>query len=190
MFVRVTSPPMVFPLKAPGSRKTAGFVGGRAPAVDSKQMLQKLEEIDRAHGTVSQVFDASSIAGQRHLAHAARLAIAARDSGHGFADSLRMDLACWVAGERRIGEALKKVGLRPDGRELAFLVIGDSTPQVRAALADIFKLGIKRDDKLLELSPKKEEKLMQRFSISQKESGMASTGDLVLERVALLSLEC
>jgi tRNA threonylcarbamoyladenosine modification (KEOPS) complex Cgi121 subunit len=157
---------------------------------DPKLVIRKLEKIDRMRGTVSQVFDASSIAGPKHLIHAARLAIAARDSGRGLADSLKMDLVCWVAGERRIGEALRKVGLQPDGREIAFLVVGDSTQRVRAALADIFKLGIKRDDKLLELSPKKGKKLKQRFLISQKELDIAPIGDLVLERVALLSLEC
>lgn len=157
---------------------------------DPKLIIQKLEEIDRMRGTVSQVFDASSIAGPKHLIHAARLAITAGDSGRGLADSLKMDLVCWVAGERRIGEALRKVGLRPDGREIAFLVLGDSTQRVRAALTDIFKLGAKRDDKLLELSPKKGKKLKQRFLISQKELDIAPIGDLVLERVALLSLEC
>jgi tRNA threonylcarbamoyladenosine modification (KEOPS) complex Cgi121 subunit len=189
MFMSPSSPSMVFQLRTPRSRKTVGVAGGRTSTADPKQMLQKLEEIDRARGTVSQVFDASSIAGPRHLVHAARLAIAARDGGRGLADSLRMDLMCWVAGERRIGEALRKVGLQQNGREFAFLVVGDSTRQVMSTLADIFKLGTRRDDKLLKLRPKKEEKLSQLFSISQKELDMAPIGDLILERVALLSLE-
>lgn len=164
------------------------MAGGKMQKADPKLVLQKLDEIDGARGTVSQVFDASSIAGPDHLFHATRLAIIARESGRGLADSLKMDLLCWVSGERRINEALKKVGLH-DGRELAFLVVGGSTGQVRTALADIFKLEVKRDDKLLGLSVKKEKKLKQVFSISQTESSVAPVRDLILERVALLSLE-
>lgn len=180
---------MVLEIKTQASVRAVGVAGGVAPPEISGRILKNLEVIDKELNTTSQVFDANTIAGPTHLVHAARLAIAAQDTGKCFADSPRLDLACWVAGERQIGRAIAKVGLKPGQFELAFLVVGDSVSWVRKALACISNLGVKQDGKVLQLSTEKEAKLKRLFSISEKELSVAPLEGLILERMAILSLD-
>ncbi|MEW6592784.1 MAG: KEOPS complex subunit Cgi121 [Candidatus Hadarchaeota archaeon] len=174
-------------VKIPGAKKVVGLAGA-VTSGQAEHLLQKLEKVDGKLGTVSQAFDAAMIAGPEHLIHAARLAIVSRCSGHCFADSFKLDLICWVSAERQIGKALKKAGLKPGQLELALLVIGDSAQQVEKALSSILSHA-ERDDRVLDISPRKEARLKRFFSISKRELQVAPLKHLIFERMALLSLE-
>ncbi|MCS7131875.1 MAG: KEOPS complex subunit Cgi121 [Hadesarchaea archaeon] len=171
-------------------RRVVGIIGGRTVVGDVDRMLQKLSSVDKRHATVSQVFDASRIAGKGHLVHAARLALMAHSAGKGFASSLAVELACWTAGLRQIDKALERVGVRRGTRELAILTIGDSQEQVGKAQSDLIReLRIERDDSVVELSPKKARWLVKIFSLPKNLAEDIDVQKLLLERVALLSLE-
>jgi tRNA threonylcarbamoyladenosine modification (KEOPS) complex Cgi121 subunit len=180
----------MFELKGTFGRCTIGIVGGRATVDEVDGLLRRLARVDRRHGTVSQIFDASRIAGRGHLLHAARLALIAQATGKNFASSLNIELACWVAGERQIGRALEKVGLHKGGMTVAVLTVGRTRSAVKRSQADILhELRIERDDDVVEFEPKKIAALLKVFSIPKHELEIADIRKLVLERIALLSLQ-
>lgn len=180
----------MFELKGTFEKRAISIAGGRATVDNIDEIFKKLASVDRKHETVSQIFDASRIAGKGHLLHGARLALIAHATGKNFASSLNIELACWVAGERQINRALEKVGIHKGNRAVAILTVGETPSGVRRAQADILRgLQIKRDDNVIELAPKKIAALLKIFSIPKRELDIADVQKLVLERIALLSLQ-
>lgn len=180
----------MFELIGTFGKRVVGIIGGRAVVEDIDWVLQKLSSVDGKYNTVSQVFDASRIAGKGHLLHAARLALMAHSAGERFASSLAVELVCWTAGLRQIDKALERVGIRRGTKELAILTIGDNQEQVEKAQSDLTReLRIERDDNVVELSPKKARRLREVFSLPKNLAENADVQKLLLERVALLSLE-
>lgn len=180
----------MFELEGPFGKRVIGIIGGHMKVKNTNDLFQKLAEIGGRNRTISQIFDASSIAGKGHLLHAARLALIAHATRKSFAQSLDIELVCWTAGLRQIERALKRVGIRRGERSVALLTIGNSHKQVRRAQMEVTKkLGIKKDDKVLEITPNRNRDLVKIFSIHERELEAASVGELILERVSLLSLQ-
>jgi len=180
----------MFELRGAFGKRVVGVVGGRVSVGDVDEFLRKLAKVDKENRTTSQAFDASCIAGKEHLVHAARLALIAHATKSNFASSLNIELVCWVAAERQIGRAFEKVGVHKGSKNLAILSLGNSRAQVRRALVNIRReLDMKRDDGVLELTREKVSKLLGVFSISKDELKIAPPQKLVLERVALLTLQ-
>lgn len=180
----------MFELTGTFGKRTVGLIGGRKTVDDVNEVLAKLASIDRKHGTVSQTFDASRIAGKGHLVHAARLALMAHSTSRGFASSMEIELVCWTAGLRQIDRALERVGIRSGCNTLAILTIGRTRAQVGRAQVDaVRELGIERDDGVVELTPQKVPTLLRIFSIPKRELKIADVQKLVFERTALLGLE-
>jgi len=180
----------MFELKGIFGKRTIGIAGGKATVDGVDELLEGLARVDRKHGTVNQIFDASRIAGREHLLHAARLALIAQATGKNFASSLNIEFACWVAGERQIDRAFGKVGIRKGGMTVAVLTIGKTRLAVKRAQADVLReLRIERDDNVVEFVPKKIAALLKVFPIPKRELEMADIRKLVLERIALLSLQ-
>ncbi len=181
---------MMFEFKGPFGKRVIGIAGGRIAIKSVDEVLKTIRSVDRKHGTVSQIFDASRIAGAEHLAHAARLALTAHTTGTNFADALGIELVCWTAGARQINRAFEKVGLRKKSKSVALLTIGKARGQVKLAQADLLhQLHITRDDRMIELTPKKVNMLLKIFSIPKHELKIADAKKLVVERIALLSLQ-
>ena len=180
----------MFDLKGSFGERVVGTVGGRAEIGDIDQLIGKLSEIDARNGTVSQIFDASRVAGEAHLAHAARLALTSHAAEKPLASSLNMEFTCWVAGMHQIGRALERVGIRGDTRAVAILTVGATKEEVERAQAETLKeLGIERDDGVLEVGSEKDPDLIEAFSISERELEVADVQKLILERVALLEVQ-
>ncbi|KUO39643.1 MAG: hypothetical protein AVW06_03445 [Hadesarchaea archaeon DG-33-1] len=180
----------MFKLRGTFGKRVIGIAGGRATAANVDEIFKKLASVDRKHETVSQIFDASRIAGKGHLLHGVRLALIAHATGKNFASSLNIELACWVAGERQINRAFEKVGIRKGNITAAILTVGKTLLRTRHAQADILRgLQIKRDDGVIELAPRKIAVLLKTFSIPKRGLDIADVQKLVLERIALLSLQ-
>lgn len=178
-----------FRVKGPFGVRTIGFAAGIFSVDDVDGFLSKLGEVDRKDGTVTQAFNASRVAGVEHLVHAARSAIIASENKTGFADSLAIELVCWVAAERQIGRAFEKMGVSKGESCLVILSVGTSGAQVTATVKEIFlEFSAKRDDSLIEIKREKIPELRKVFSISENETKVAPVQKIVLERVALLAL--
>jgi tRNA threonylcarbamoyladenosine modification (KEOPS) complex Cgi121 subunit len=175
-------------LRGAFGRRVVGVFGGRGTVASMDEFLRRMAAIDQEVGTTSQVFDALRIAGAEHLVHAARSALIAHATKKNFASSFGIELMCWTAAERHIGRAFEKVGVRQGAMEMAFVVVGTSRSQVKAAIAKISqKLAVEQDDTVLELKRNKLSIIKRIFSISPEELRVAPLEKLVLERVALLA---
>jgi len=180
----------LFELKGAFGKRIVGVMGALADVQDVNAMLKTLAIIDKRSQTICQIFDADRIAGEEHLVHAAKLALTAQVTHMNFADSLNIELVCWVSGLRQIARAFERVGVRKGCSRVAVLTIGKSREGVKHAQIETLRgLNLERDDKVLDLDSKKIFVLMKVFDISKKELEIAPVEKLVLEKVALLSLQ-
>ncbi len=178
-----------FRVKGSFGSKVVGVAAGICRVENVDEFLAKFAEVDKAENTVTQVFDASRVAGAGHLIQAARLALNAQASKMGFASSPSIELICWAAAERQIGRAFEKIGVRSGEIGLAFVSVGNSSSHVRRALSKIFRKLVKDwDNSLIEISRNKIPGLRRVFSISKEELAIASIEKIVLDRVALLAV--
>ena len=171
-----------------GTRFVA-VAAGHFSVDDVDGFLVRIAQVDRETGTLTQVLNASRVAGVDHLVHATRLALEAQANGTGFASSVPIELICWASAERQIGRAFEKMGLREGKWGLAVLTTGTSSPQTASAVKRIFgELGGEWDNGLLELNQEKIAGLQKMFSINNEELAVAPVERIILERVALLAL--
>jgi tRNA threonylcarbamoyladenosine modification (KEOPS) complex Cgi121 subunit len=171
-------------------RKFLSVVGGTLEIREVEGVIKKIGEIDKRSGTVSQVLDASKVAGMEHLVHSAYLALTAQAMGQNFAESPSVELVCWAAAEKQIGRAIERVGIKPGKSRIAVVVIGSSDAAVGGARDSILmELKIKRNDGVLEVNPEKARTLRKTFKISDKELTVANLNGIILEKIAILALE-
>jgi len=180
----------LFELKGAFGKRIASVMGALADVRDIDAMLKILATIDKRSQTIGQIFDADRIAGKKHLVHAAKLALTAQVTRMNFADSLNIELVCWASGLRQIVRAFDRVGVHKGCNRVAILTIGKSREEVkRAQMETLRELNLHRDDKVLDVNSKKISTLMKAFDISKKELEIAPIEELVLEKIALLSLQ-
>jgi len=177
-------------LKGAFGKRVVGVIGARAEVQDVDAVLKTLSTIDEKVHTVSQIFNADRIAGKEHLIHAAKLALDARATCTGFAGSLNIELVCWASGLRQIAKAFERVGLHKGCRQVAILTTGNTREVVKRVQTKILRdLRVERDDRVIDITPKKIPVLMKTFNITKRELKIADIQKLVLEKVALLSLQ-
>jgi tRNA threonylcarbamoyladenosine modification (KEOPS) complex Cgi121 subunit len=180
----------MYELRRSFGKRVVGIVGGKVGNEGVDVILEELARIDRRHGTTSQVFDASRIAGKDHLLQAAQHSLIAEATGKRFASSLNIELACWVAAERQIVRAFGKVGVNTGTREIALLTLGKTRLAVKKSIGDfVHELNVVRDDAVVELTPEKIPTLLEIFSIPKSELKICDIQKLILERIALLRLQ-
>jgi len=185
--MRVARSGRIYMLRGPFGRRTVLAFG--ALRSNSADPLPAISEVDERLGTTTQVFDASAIAGHAHLVCGAFSALTSWSEGWNFTESLKLELICHTASDRQITRAIGKVGVKPGVRKLAFLVIGSSRENVRAAAREISSaLGLRRDDGVLDIGPEKLKRLARLYSISNAELRCSSIEDLIFERISLLGL--
>jgi len=164
----------------------------------------KINDIERFLQTVKsktadacvQFFDASLIAGWEHLRFAALNALYAFKGGVNISSSPAMEMLLYASAQRQIKEAVKIMGIKPDSRRVALVVLAENQQRASEVLESIGKtLGGTRDDSVLKLTDGKIADLKRLFNISEAEleAKMERRGaqkkaltDLVIEHMALL----
>jgi KEOPS complex subunit Cgi121 len=154
--------------------------------IDAKALLKKVAQVSKDLSIELQLVDASKVYGKEHLEVAAERAIRAFEEGRAYGKTLAVEVILYAAGKRQISEAIRFMGICDGARELGAVTISGPNGKLPA---DIDKrLGLKRDDKVLEGS----EEVLDAFGIvpdARKGISKERWGDLILERVALLDLE-
>lgn len=164
--------------------------GGQSQIEEIEETIKKIEKIDKKHETISQLFDASKIAGKKHLLHSSKLALEAIENNRSFADSPNIELTCWTAGLRQINKSLERVGIKEDSEKIAIITIGKNYSKVEKAHNEIFQeLGMEEDEGVLEITDDKINNLKEAFSVSQEQVEVSDLEKMILEKVALLSLK-
>ncbi|MEM2617937.1 MAG: KEOPS complex subunit Cgi121 [Candidatus Hadarchaeales archaeon] len=156
-------------------------VGGRAKGMSAQEVLERFSAT--REGTVVQLFDAKRVAGKEHLLHATNLALLSWERGERFAEDPSLDLLCWVAADRQIGTALKRVGITPETTALAVLVVGRDQASVESVVREVERY-LERDDEVI---GGEREELVGAFDLPAG-TRAEEVEKLVKEKIALLEL--
>jgi tRNA threonylcarbamoyladenosine modification (KEOPS) complex Cgi121 subunit len=146
-----------------------------------------------------QFFDAALIATWQHLYFATLNALTAFENKNNISNSLAMETLLYASAQHQINNATKLVGISPNSREIAVLIIGEDGDAVNSALKTVSKLvAAESDDSILKLIESKGKTIKEIFGISDTEIKTVSknTGleeeplvNLVIERMALLATQ-
>jgi len=154
---------------------------------------------EKTHNVCVQFFDAILIAGPEHLRFAALNALNALKNKLNISSSLTMETLLYASAQNQINNAINKLGIKPNSRQVAVLIIAESKDKASRILVTVSKLlPGKRDDSVIELSSTKVDGLRKLFQISslEMEAKTERKGaekevvlDLVIEHMALLATE-
>jgi KEOPS complex subunit Cgi121 len=157
-------------------------VPARTKFEDVEQLLSRIKEISQKRRAIIQAFDPDMVLSENHLIFSAHHAFKAFAEKRAIAKKLESELLLWAAGTRRIGEAVKKVGVKDAGK-VVFLIQKGKEKEV---LGD---LKAEPDEKVLRMSREKASRIMNSFGISEAACGCYPLEELLLEKIAMLRLE-
>jgi tRNA threonylcarbamoyladenosine modification (KEOPS) complex Cgi121 subunit len=171
----------------------AGFRNVKIRNVDRFFVLVK-EKVGNAS---VQFFDAKLIAGWQHLYFAALNAVNAFKNKLNISNNLAIEILLYASAQRQIREAVKLIGIQPNSREVAVVILANTRGEASSLLGAISTMlkGSIQDDKLLELTDDKVKAIRKLFGISdieleavtEKENKeKEALKELVIEHVALL----
>jgi len=144
-----------------------------------------------SEGAEVQLFDADRIASRRHLEFAALNALKAFQGGYNVSKSIAIEALRFASAQMQIGKAFKIVGLNPQTRNLAVLIIsGDERDTEKTVTAIQRLVGGTPDDGVLEIgSEKKLRSLIDLFKISPQALKAQAGGSDIREAVVNLIVE-
>ena len=165
----------------------------------------KVEDIDKLFTTLKektgngavQFFNAKLVAGWEHLYFAALNAVNALENKLNISNSLSIEILLYASAQRQIKEAVKSIGIHPNCKEVAVVILANTRSKISSLLSTVSELltGGVQDDKILELTDEKFKDIKKLFGISdtelkaklEKKGGeKEALTDLVIEHVALL----
>lgn len=172
-----------------------GFENARIKNVEKlfEEIRNKIKE------ATIQLFEANSIAGKEHLYFATLNALTAFKNRTNISNNLTMEILLYASAQRQIANALKKIGIKQETRNVAAVIITEKREQINQLTELLSKLLHARpNDKVIELTERKLKKIKKLFEISEKEfqtkkeiigSEREALRDLVIEHMALLATQ-
>jgi tRNA threonylcarbamoyladenosine modification (KEOPS) complex Cgi121 subunit len=168
------------------------ILGARGKFENIDIIISSLKELGDRHGIMIQIFDAKLIFGKSHLRSAVLHAKRAEENRTILANSLTVEILLYSSGERQIGQAIEKMGVKPDSSEFGLVLYG--IPEFKTVdEAEKFcekiliDLGLERDDSVLN----GDRFVLERFGLTQEELDSVDEshwGNLILERVAMVDI--
>jgi len=146
-----------------------------------------------------QVFDASRIAGWRHIYFATLNAVKAFSDKRNISSNLAVEILLYASGQRQIQKACEMIGVRSTTASVAIVILADDGEVAETSLKKVSQVvnGF-RDDAVVEaITDAKFELLKKIFTITDFEIEAKMEGDsfrvealvdLIIERVALLAI--
>ena len=171
-------PPTERPLWVVGARRA------NPPAPDRSGLIQAIRRLAEGNEALVAVFDARSIAGDRHLLSAWAHLGRSRNRGEQRLRDRGAEFALYVAGDDQLPRALEKVGFGADTEGI--VVVGERAREVGPTLA---ALGLVAAEGIYPAPV--DAAMLDRLGITAEErASVPATAweGLVLERVALLEL--
>jgi tRNA threonylcarbamoyladenosine modification (KEOPS) complex Cgi121 subunit len=184
---------MVKTLTIKGSVKAVsigGFISVTFNDVDD--LLGNLAEA--VSPAVFQIFNATRIAGCRHLYMAAVNAVGAFEAGSAISRALGIEVLLYASCQDQISRALEVVGVGPSTKNLALVVLGDGPGEAEAAFEKAVDILGEVDDSVLGLDETKFREIAKVFGVSENElEAVGGEPDenltsLLVEKGALLPL--
>ncbi len=166
-----------------------------ARGVEAGDVDVTLEEVRRLAGDAAfQLFDAEMVAGWRHLFHAAVNAVHATQRGSAVSNSVEVESMLYASCQDQISKAFTMMGLNPQVKNVAVLVISEDPSEAESLAAEIAEHLGSPDDGVLDVTPEKFERLKEVFEVGDE--ALATVGgdpyealtSLIVEKGALLPL--
>ncbi|MFB6185240.1 MAG: KEOPS complex subunit Cgi121 [Halobacteriaceae archaeon] len=159
------------------------IVEGEANIEDTDSFISWLETIGNQNNCAIQAFDATMIAGRKHIRQAVTKANRSFQRDENVARERNIEILLYAAGRRQINDALE-LGIQEGNLSLIVVIDGDNETQAKQAIAARLT---DRDT----IPLRDERKIRDYFDISARElnATKGSLEDLVCERVALLDVE-
>lgn len=170
---------------------------GNIKFADAEKFL-KSNRKDCLENVDLQFFDAQLIASQQHLYFAALNALQAFENKTNISKSPAMETMLYASAQRQIQKAILRCGIKPQTTSMAVIIIGEDQTQLENMLREISRcVDVEPDEKVLEMSKFKEQKIIETFEITKEElmavikneNRREAVVDLVIERVALLATQ-
>jgi len=156
-------------------------VPARTKFKDVEELLSRMKQVSERRRAVIQAFDPDMVLSENHLIFSTHHAFKAFAEKRAIAKKIESELLLWAAGTRRIGEAVKKVGVKDAGKVVFLVQKGKEE-----ALKD---LGAEPDEKLMRMSREKASRIVHSFGISEAAYECYPLEELLLEKIAMLRLE-
>ena len=165
---------------------------------DSKEFIKEIRG-KIPQGVWVQFFDSSVVASWEHLLFAIINAQLGFRNQKNISKSIEMETLLYASAQHQIKKAIKNIGVKNDSTEVALIIVAKEIEKINSVLSAISKkIGRKSDEKVLEFSDYKQEKIRIVFEINQneleaviKEDNIKNAiRDIVLEKMALLSTKC
>ncbi|NYZ76647.1 hypothetical protein H0N98_05370 [Candidatus Micrarchaeota archaeon] len=156
-------------------------VPARTKFKDVEELLSRMKQVSERRRAVIQAFDPDMVLSENHLIFSAHHAFKAFAEKRAIAKKIESELLLWAAGTRRIGEAVKKVGVKDAGKVVFLVQKGKEE-----ALKD---LGAEPDEKLMRMNREKASRIVHSFGISEAACRCYPLEELLLEKIAMLRLE-
>ena len=176
-----------------GSDKAVSIGGFRGVTINDVDEL--LSGLNRAISpAVFQIFDATRIAGWRHLYMAAVNAVGAYESGTTISRGLGIEVLLYASCQGQISRALDVVGVGPGSKNLALVVLRDGPGEAEAAFEKAVDILGEANDSVLGLDEAKFREIAKVFGVSENElEAVGGQRDealtsLLVEKGALLPL--
>lgn len=161
--------------------------------LDPGIVIGHLQDLSKKNDLAIQIFDAGFIYGKDHLISAYEHAERAIAQEKAISNNIGMEILLYASGEYQIKNALSKLGIKENTKNVAMAIIGEiKNPD--AVLEDFFSklnsegIDLVRDDEVL-IGDKS---TLQRFGLSKEELAAVPEErwlELVLEKVALLDIQ-
>ena len=170
--------------------------GAKGLVDDVDDFLRKISDFSTKHRVVIQVFNADLVYGRDHVLSAVEHALRAFREGSNSMRSLGMEILLYAAGERQIGEALSKMGVKAGDDSRCVFVVVSSVHDFEETKGFFSEddvevltgfLGFKRDDSVFD----GDEDTLRMFGLSDGEIRTVEKDkyeDLILEKVAMVDV--
>jgi tRNA threonylcarbamoyladenosine modification (KEOPS) complex Cgi121 subunit len=164
---------------------------------DTEKLLKKMHEV-KPSSVELQIFNAKFVATWQHVYFAVLNALTAFRNKDNISKSLAMEILIYASAQRQILKAMRNLGIRPETSEIALVIVGDNSENVRFALSKFSTIAeMQEDETVLKLTREKVNLIQERFEISDLElkTMMGKDGldkaltNLVIERMALLATQ-
>jgi KEOPS complex subunit Cgi121 len=178
--------------------KYALMSGFKNAKIANLEAFLKATRKENKPDTQTQFFNAQLIASWEHLYFAALYALTAFKDGESISRNLAIEAMLYASAQRQITKAMELIGIKPDSRRVAVLIVGENPESLQSALATVAKnAGAQPDDAVLKLTREKMACIRKAFGISNQElkasalgeSSEKATVELVIERMALLTTQ-
>ncbi len=164
--------------------------------------VEKPEQfVDTIHGHKNpdlsiQFFNADLIATWEHLYFAVVNAMKAFETERNISKDLAIEIMLYASAQRQIRKAIEIIGIKSNCTNIAVIIVGKTPNDIETELLSVSKyFGKQPNEKVLKLTPPKNEHIRKMFGITNEEITIVTKNDnlncalvdLVLERMALLS---